>query len=90
MIFQFIIILIIFLIVRYGAYVITEEMGLPRWLNYKPFNCQLCLTFWSLLSLYIAIWVSFSCLIVGIGGIILAILNAIAMWIDQKNKTIKL
>ena len=90
MIFQFIIILAVFLSVSYAAYWITEAHGLPIWLDYKPFICRLCLTFWSLIAIYTAIWLSFSCLIVGMGGYILAILNAIAMWIDQKNKTIKL
>lgn len=88
--FQFIIILAIFLAVSYGAYWLTEVHGLPIWLDYKPFVCRLCLTFWSLISIYTAIWLSFSCLIVGIGGILLAILNAVAMYVDQRNKTIKL
>lgn len=86
---QFILILVIFLPIRYVAYWITEVKGLPEWLNYKPFNCKLCLTFWSLMAAYTAIWLSFSCLYTGIGGIIFTILNAIAMWIDQKNKTVK-
>lgn len=87
---QFILILAVFIPVRYIAYYITEVKGLPVWLDYKPFNCKLCLTFWSLIAVYIAIWLSFSCLYTGIGGIILAFMNAAAMWIDQRNKTIKL
>ena len=87
---QFILILAVFIPVRYIAYYITEVKGLPVWLDYKPFNCKLCLTFWSLIAVYIAIWVSFSCLYTGIGGILLAGMNALAMWIDQRNKTIKL
>lgn len=87
---QFIVIIIIFLIVSYGAYYITEVKGLPIWLQYKPFECRKCLTFWSLIGIYIALGLSFSCLYLMIGGCILAILNAIAMHIDQRNKTIKL
>lgn len=86
---QFILILAVFIPVRYIAYYITEVKGLPVWLDYKPFNCKLCLTFWSLIGVYTAIWLSFSCLYTGIGGIILAIMNAAAMWIDQRNRTIK-
>lgn len=87
---QFILILIVFIPVRYVGYYITEIKGLPIWLDYKPFNCKLCLTFWFLIAIYTSIWFSFACLYTTIGGYILAILNAIAMWIDQKNKTIKL
>ena len=90
MIFEFMAVIIIFLIVSYGAYYITEVKGLPIWLQYKPFECRKCLTFWSLIGVYSAIWASFSCLIIGVVGILLAILNAIAMYIDQRNKTIKL
>ena len=88
--FEFIIMVMIFLIVSYGGYWLTEVKGLPKWLDYKPFICRLCLTFWTLIGVYIAIWLSFSCLYLGIGGILLAILNAIAMYIDQRNKTIKI
>ena len=90
MIFEFMAVIIIFLIVSYGAYYITEVKGLPIWLQYRPFECRMCLTFWSLIGVYSAIWVSFSCLIIGVVGILLAILNAVAMYIDQRNKTIKL
>lgn len=87
---QFILIVAIFLPVRWFAWKMTEVWGLPQWLQYKPFICKLCLTFWLLIGAYTAIWISFACLIVGIGGILLAILNAVAMYVDQKNKTIKL
>ena len=90
MIFEFMAVIIIFLIVSYGAYYITEFKGLTIWLQYKPFECRMCLTFWSLIGIYSAIWASFSCLIIGVVGITLAILNAIAMYIDQRNKTIKI
>lgn len=90
MIFEFMAVIIIFLTVSYGAYYITEVKGLPIWLQYKPFECRMCLTFWSLIGIYSAIWASFSCLIIGVVGITLAILNAIAMYIDQRNKTVKI
>ena len=82
--------LIIFFVVNYGAYWLTEVKGLPAWLQYKPWVCRMCLTFWSLMAIYITLWLSFSCLYIAIYGILLAILNAIAMWIDQKDKTIKI
>lgn len=87
---EFALILGIFLPVKYLTYWLTEVRGLPEWLNYKPWICNLCLTFWSLLVIYIAIGVSFSCYIIGIGGAIFAILNAIAMLVHQKNNTVSL
>lgn len=87
---QFILIVAIFLPTRWFAWKVTEVWGLPAWLDYKPFICKLCLTFWLLIGIYTAIWLSFSCLIVGIGGYTLAAMNALAMYIDQKNKTIKI
>ena len=87
---EFIILFTIFFTVNYGAYWFTEVRGVPRWLEYKPFECRMCLTFWSLIAIYSAIWLSFACLIIGIGGILLASMNALAMYIDQRNKTIKI
>ena len=88
--FEFIFVFVIFFTVSYVAYYITEKRGLPDWLQYKPWVCRLCLTFWSLVFIYSAIWLSFSCLYLGIIGNLLASMNALAMWIDQRNKTIKL
>lgn len=88
--FEFIVMVIIFFSVNYGGYWITEVRGLPSWLQYKPFICRLCLTFWSLMGVYIALGLSFSCLYTMVGGILLAIMNAIAMWLHQKNNTIKI
>lgn len=82
--------LIIFFAVNYGAYWVTEVKGLPVWLQYKPWVCRMCLTFWSLMGIYITLWLSFSCLYIAIYGILLAILNAIAMWIDQRDRTVKI
>ena len=87
---QFILIMAIFFPVNYAAYWITEVRGLPDWLQYKPWICRLCLTFWSLIFIYISLGLSLSCLYLGIGGVILASMNALAMWIDQKQKTVTL
>lgn len=87
---QVILILAMFIPIRWFAWKVTEEWGLPEWLQYKPWNCKLCLTFWSLLFSYLTIGLIFHLPITLYGGIALAILNALAMWIDQKNKTIKI
>ena len=86
---QFIAVFIIFLITNYFAWWFTEKDNVPEFLQYKPFQCRLCLTFWLLVGIYITIGISFKLWIVLIAGILLSILNAGAMWINQKNKTIK-
>ena len=87
---QIILVGALFLPVKMLTYKITDEWGLPKWLDYKPFNCYLCLTFWSLLAVYLTIGLIFNLKITLFIGITIAVLNAIAMYIDQKNKTIKI
>ena len=87
---QVILIFAMFILIRWFAWKVTEVWGLPEWLQYKPWNCKICLTFWSLLATYLSIGLIFNLYITLIGGISLAIMNALAMWIDQKNKTVKI
>lgn len=87
---QVILILAMFIPIRWFAWKVTEVWGLPVWLQYKPWNCKLCLTLWSLLFSYLTVGLIFHLPITLYGGITLAILNAFAMWINQKNKTIKI
>ncbi len=84
---QFILVLVIFLAISYGAWYVTEKDKVPIYLDYKPFQCRLCLTTWSLAAVYIAIGVSFKWWVLLITGIIVTILNAIALIINQKEKT---
>lgn len=86
---QFITVFIIFIAINYFAWWFTEKNTVPEFLAYKPFECRLCLTFWSLIGIYAAIGISFKLWVVLITGVVLAILNAIAMIINQRNKTIK-
>lgn len=87
---QFVLMMMAFFVVKYCAYVATEEIGMPRWLDFKPFNCNKCLSTWTLAGVYTVLGLSFDWYYLMIGGIILAILNGIAMEIDQRNKTIKI
>ena len=87
---QVILILAMFIIIRLFAWKVTEVWGLPEWLQYKPWNCKICFTFWSLLFSYLTVGLILNLPITLYGGIALAILNALAMWIDQKNKKIKI
>ena len=87
---QVILILAIFLPVRWLTYQITEVWGLPVWLNYKPWVCNTCLTFWSLLAVYLTVGLVFKAYVTLGAGVLLTVLNAVAMYVDQKNKTIKI
>jgi uncharacterized membrane protein len=80
---------IIYLIVVPVVYYWTEVRRLPEWLQFPPFHCRKCLTFWTLIGISLVIGLSFNWEYFMISGIILAIMTAIAMHVDQKNKTIK-
>lgn len=67
----------------------TEVKPLPEWLRFPPFNCRKCLTFWTLIGISLVIGLSFGLYWFMGTGIVLAILTAIAMTVEQKNKTIK-
>lgn len=84
---QLLAMLVIFIATKYLTYNITEVWGLPKWLQYKPFVCQRCLCFWTLVGIYTPIWIV-GYTWTGISGLIMAVLNAIAMYIDQKRKTV--
>ena len=88
LLFQFIGVFIIFFIINYVVWYITEKDKVPEFLQYKPFICRLCATLWSLVAIYIAIGISLKLWVVLIAGLILAILNALAMWVNQKQRTI--
>lgn len=90
MVFEFIFAFIIYIAVVMAAYYATEVYQLPKWLRFPPFNCRKCLTFWSNLVVFISIGLSFGLYWFMGTGIVLAILTAIAMHVEQKNKTIKI
>lgn len=88
--FEILMMFVVFFITSYAAYYVTEVKTMPQWLDYKPWICRLCLTFWSLITIYTTFLLGFQCLYMGIGGILLASMNALAMYIHQRNKTIKI
>lgn len=87
---QFILVLVIFLSISYGAWFITEKNKVPEFLDYRPFSCHICLTTWSLAAVYIALGISFKWWVLLITGIIVTILNAIALKINEKEKTVSI
>lgn len=89
---QFLLILIIAIPVIYLAWWWTEgrDEFKPSWLDYKPFSCRVCLTFWLLIVIYLAIGFAFALDFTCYGGMAFAFLNFLAMKMDEKNKTVSL
>lgn len=86
---QVVLVFALFIVTTYFTYKLTEEWGLPKWLDYKPFICNKCFTFWSLLAIYLSIGLIFKLYITLIVGLILSVANAIAMHINEKKRTVK-
>ena len=85
---QVILIFALFIPIKWICYKITEEWGLPTFLNYMPYSCRKCLSFWSLMAFYISIGLIFHLYITMAVGAILTVLDVIAVIVDQKKKTI--
>ena len=89
---QLLSVLFIFFGIRIAAHYLIEEADgyPPKWLDYQPFNCEKCLTSWMLVGSYTAFWLLTSCTLTLVVGLALTALNAIAMHVDEKSKTISL
>ena len=85
---QLILVIALFIPIKWICYKITEELGLPTFLNYMPYSCRKCLSFWSLMAIYISIGLVFHLYITMAVGAIITILDVIAVIVDQKKKTI--
>lgn len=87
---EIILIFTIFILDRFVVDKWVNQENYPKWLDYLPFNCQMCCTFWSLLAIYLTVGLVFNWWWTMIGGMILTVLNAIAMWVNQKNRTVSI
>lgn len=85
---EVLLVLIIFFPTKWFAWKITEVWGLPQWLDYQPYSCKKCLTFWLLTALFLScgllchLWITMA-----VGGLITA-LDTIAVIVDQRKKTV--
>lgn len=77
----------IFLIVTGICYWLIEYNKIPKWLQFKPWNCEKCLSTWSLIGVGISFFL-LDFIITGLGVIVIGILNGIARHYDEKEKTI--
>ena len=85
---QIILVLIIFFTIKLSTYKLTEEIGLPPFLRYEPWICFKCLSFWTLMGIYLVcglichLWIT-----MGV-GLLLTVLDTVALIIHQRNNTI--
>lgn len=85
---QIILTLILFLVVKECVWTLTEGGKIPEYLKYKPWSCNKCLGFWSLLAIYGTVAYAFALYITAIVGTVLTILDTIAYIIHEKQNTL--
>ena len=77
---------VIFFIINYCVWYITEKNRMiPEWLDYQPFNCRKCATFWLGESIFITVGIIFHLWLFMAVGAFITGLNAIAMHVDEQN-----
>ena len=87
---QVILVIALFFPIKWLCWKITEVWGLPQWLTYAPWECRKCVSFWSLTSVYLAFGLLLHLWITMAVGLILTVLDTIAVIVDQKKKTIRI
>ena len=74
--------IILFFAVKWLAFLIIKNVELPAYIDYKPYNCSSCLSFWLNLSLSICLTLLITKL--SIVYIIITLLDGIAMLLDKR------
>lgn len=81
---------LLFFITQWLLWALFEKTSWPpRFLAYKPFNCLTCATFWTQLTIAVALAIM-AVPTTAILLAVLAVLNAIARKIDEREHTVKL
>lgn len=73
---------ILFFAVKWLAFLIVQNIELPVWLDYQPYNCPSCLSFW--LNIGISCCLTLLITKLSIIYVIITILDGIAMLIDKR------
>lgn len=85
---QILIAFAVFFAVRFFSYWFTEHC--PKALMYKPFTCDKCFTFWTMLLIYsIGGTLTESWYFLGL-GLLLTVLNVIAMAVAERTQTVSI
>ena len=83
---QYIVAMAVFLIVNFAVwYVLDFRLWVPRAFDYKPFNCRKCATFWLNLAIAAGLVLS-GWMACGVILAVLAVLNAVAMTINEREE----
>ena len=82
-------IIIIFFLTKALIFYFTDINGLPPFLQYQPYSCYKCMSFWTLTFIFATIAICFKEYLFLLGNT-LTILDTIALHIYQKNNTIKI
>lgn len=78
-------VVILFIGIKALLHCLIDNHKLPNWLNYKPFNCMKCASFWSMVFTYVILGLSLKAWwLLGI-GLLLTALDTAATIIDEKN-----
>ena len=74
-----------FLIIWLTWMAVEKHDIIPEWLQFKPYNCRTCLTFWLTAGVAVGWW-TVGMHATSITTAVMAVLNAIAMYIDDKQR----
>lgn len=86
---KILLIFILFLSVELLSYKMTEKWNIPEFLDHKPYNCRKCNQFWLNIGCATSFLLLTHWYIPSIIWYILTVLETIALYIDEKNNTIK-
>ena len=92
MILEIFITFIVFFVVKSLVFYLTDVKGLPEFLNYKPYCCFKCLSFWSLLTIYPTLFYisNYEWWYLLIVGISITGLDTTAKHIDENNNFVSI
>lgn len=86
---QLLLTLVIFIGVKYLVWYVTEGRPcIPRFLEYAPWSCRLCLGFWLPMAIFLSSGIIANLWITMAVGVLLTILDTIAFKIHIKNNTV--
>lgn len=75
--------IILFFVVKWLAFLIVQNVKLPVYIDYKPYNCPTCLSFWLNLGLSVCLTLIITKL--SVIYIIITLLDGVALLIDYRN-----
>lgn len=80
--------IICFFAIKYGAYRFTENVNFPKFIEYQPYDCYKCCSFWANNTFFISIGLCLDAYLFMAVGLTFTILDSIAMLINE-NKNFK-